>query len=376
MQFLDKPLPPIPPRGPIRVAHVVGQLDTGGMERLLVEFARHTDRARFGLHFISLGGRGTVATELESMGWPVTTLDRPTGIRPSLIFRLATLFRQLKVSVVHTHNIRPLLYGAPAARLAGVGRVVHTRHGRHYAAKPADLRRLRVATRLVDHVISVSDDSTRLAEEVGIAPAKLCTIRNGIDVGRFDYIGPVSEGPAVMVGRLSPEKDPYTLIRAAAIVCAAEPGFRLEIAGAGKCMVPVMDLAKSLGLERRIRFYGEVRDVAGLLARASQYVLPSLSEGISLGLLEAMARGLPVVATGVGGTPEVVEDGRTGWLVAPSSPGELAGGMLRVYRDPAGAREMGRAGHERVRRLFDVRRMVGEYERLYLPSGVERRVAA
>jgi glycosyltransferase involved in cell wall biosynthesis len=346
---------------PIRIAHVAAQLDTGGMERLLVEFARHADRTRFQLHFVSLGDRGSVAAELESAGWQVTALERGRGVRPALIFHLATLFRRLRVDIVHTHNIRPLLYAAPAARVAGVSGVIHTRHGRQAAGQS----RLRVATRLVDRVVSVSDDSTRLAAEIGVAPTKLCTVRNGIDLARFEYAGPVGGGPAVMIGRLSPEKDPFTLVRAAAIACAAEPGFRLEIAGAGRCMVPLVELVKALGLEGRIRFHGEVRNVASLLGRASQFVLPSQSEGISLSLLEAMARGLPVIATRVGGTPEVIEHGRTGLLVPAGSPSELASAMLQLHRDPTTARAMGVAAHERVRGHFDVRRMVRDYENLY-----------
>jgi glycosyltransferase involved in cell wall biosynthesis len=182
-----------------------------------------------------------------------------------------------------------------------------------------------------------------------------------------------------MIGRLSPEKDPHTLIRAAGIACTADAAFRLEIAGDGRCRESAVELTKTLGLEDRVRFHGEVRDVTALLARASQYVLPSLSEGISLSLLEAMSSGLPVAATRAGGTPEVVEHGRTGLLVSPQSPEELASAMLELHRNPMGAREMGRAAHEHVRRHFDARRMVGEYADLYeqcvLPQRAPRRAA-
>jgi glycosyltransferase involved in cell wall biosynthesis len=176
-----------------------------------------------------------------------------------------------------------------------------------------------------------------------------------------------------MIGRLSPEKDPHNLVRAAAIACAAEPGFRLDIAGAGKCMTSLVALTRELGLDSRVRFHGEVRDVPSLLAGASQFVLPSLSEGISLSLLEAMARGLPVVATRVGGTPEVIEDGVSGLLVPAGAPDDLARAMLQIYRDPAAARAMGVAAHERVRRHFDVRRMVADYQALYVECGATRR---
>jgi glycosyltransferase involved in cell wall biosynthesis len=113
---------------------------------------------------------------------------------------------------------------------------------------------------------------------------------------------------------------------------------------------------------------GEVGDVAGLLARGRLFVLPSRSEGISLTLLEAMARGLPVVATRVGGTPEVVVDGETGLLVPPGDPAALADAILRLQRDPEAGRRMGEAGRPRVERIFDVCRMVAEYEALYVDA--------
>src|SRR5258706_14657228 len=102
-----------------RVVHVVQQLDTGGMEKLLVEFARHADRSRFELRFLCLGARGVIADEIEALGWPVVALREQPGLQPGLVCRLSMLFRAWGASVVHTHNTRPVLYCAPAARLAG-----------------------------------------------------------------------------------------------------------------------------------------------------------------------------------------------------------------------------------------------------------------
>src|SRR5687768_1351120 len=113
----------------LRVVHVALQLDTGGLEKLLVEFARHADRNRYDSRFISITGRGSVAEEIEACDRRVTTLEEPPGLRPGMILRLARLFRQWDIDVVHTHNTKPLLYAGPAARLAGVGAVVHTCHG-------------------------------------------------------------------------------------------------------------------------------------------------------------------------------------------------------------------------------------------------------
>src|SRR5262245_21398192 len=112
---------------PLRVVHVTLGLEVGGQEKLLVEMAMHSDRRRFELHFVSLTTRGALAGEIEIAGWPVTALEAPQGLRPSITLRLARLFARLRADVVHTHDERPNIYGAPAARLAGVRRVVHTR---------------------------------------------------------------------------------------------------------------------------------------------------------------------------------------------------------------------------------------------------------
>src|SRR5207249_3921648 len=127
----------------------------------------------------------------------------------------------------------------------------------------------------------VSEDSTRLSEREGVAPAKLCTIWNGIDVSRFGYRGPQQAGPAVMVARLSPEKDVETLLRAAAIAVREYPCFRLKIAGDGPCLPSLRRLAADLCLNEIVSFLGEVSDIPALLSCASLFVLPSLTEGIS-----------------------------------------------------------------------------------------------
>ena len=364
----------------IRVTHVILQLHTGGMEKLLVEFARHADRDRFDLRFICIGGHGQVADEIAGCNWPVTCLGYPPGLRPDLIVGLARQFAAARADVVHTHNNVPLIYGGPASRLAGVRAVVQTRHGQAIGTTARHRAAFRMASLFAGRVVCVSEDAKRLSAAEGVAPRRLSVIRNGIDTARFAYLGPVPDGPVVTVGRLVPAKGVDTLLRAAARVARRRPGFRLEIAGDGVARPGLEALAVELGLTDRVRFLGNVQDVPGLLARASALALPSLSEGISLTLLEAAARGLPIVATRVGGNPEVVEDGVTGRLVAPADAAELASALVDLEANPNGARVMGRAGRERVERLFDVRRMVAEYEALYLKllrrsavNGAERR---
>jgi glycosyltransferase involved in cell wall biosynthesis len=341
-------------------------LDVGGQEKLLVEFARHADRRRFDLHFISLSTRGVLAADLEACGWPVAALEAPAGLRPGIIYQLARLFRQLRIDIVHTHDDRPNIYGVPAVYLSGVRRVIHTRHSQGIGLSKRQAFLVRLAALGNDHFVCISHDSARLAIRQGISARRVRVLHNGIDLDRFACYGPDPAGPAVLVARLAPEKDVGTLLHAAALIVRERHDFRLHIAGDGVCRPELEALAAQLGLTGYVTFLGAVRDIPTLLARARLFVLSSLTEGISLTLLEAMARGLPVVATDVGGNPEVIAEGETGLLVSPRDPGALANAMLGLWTQVDTCARMGLAGRQRVEKQFDVRRMVADYETLYV----------
>jgi len=348
-----------------RILHVTFGLDVGGQEKLLVEFARRADRGRFDLRFVSLGCRGVLAEDIEGLGWPVTALGLPTGLRPSLIVKLARSFRRWRPDVVHTHDGRSLYHAGPAAWLTRVPMIVHTRHGRDMCARPRDTTIVRHLSKVVDQFACVSGALAELSREQGIADSRLRTILNGIDLGRFPFSGPDPAGCVVTVARLSPEKDVANLVRATALAAGQAPELRVEIAGGGPCLADLNRLVTDLGVGDRIAFLGEVRDVPAVLARARMFVLPSRSEGIPLTVLEAMACGVPVVATRVGGLPEVVDHEVTGLLVPPADPAALAGAMVEIWNDPDRSARMGRAGRRCAEERFDVLRMVAEYERLY-----------
>jgi glycosyltransferase involved in cell wall biosynthesis len=349
----------------LRIAHVTFGLDVGGQEKLLIEFARHADRQCFDLRFISIGHRGPLANDIEPLGWPVEALGVPRGLRPGLIARLTVEFRRWRPDVVHTHDQRALFYAGPAARLVRVPRLVHTRHGRDVHATRRQAAIFRALATLVDRFVCVSEEVAGLSRMQGVAPSRMRTVLNGIDLDRFGFIGPDPAGPVVTVARLSPEKDVANLVRATAMVAERAPGLRVEVAGGGPCREDLDRLAAELGVGDRISFLGEAHDVPAILRRARMFILPSRSEGIPLTALEAMACGLPVVATRVGGLPEVVDDGVTGLLVPPADPEALAAALLKLWDDPSRGDRMGWAGRRRVEDRFDVRRMVAQYEAIY-----------
>jgi len=197
---------------------------------------------------------------------------------------------------------------------------------------------------------------------------------NGIDVTRFRVGGPAGSGPVVAIGRFSPEKDFLTLVRAAAIAIRGDPSFRLEIAGDGVCMPEIKGLITKLNLNDAVRLLGQVQDIPSLLGRACAFALSSVTEGISLTIMEAMASGLPVIATRVGGNPEVVADKDTGLLVPAGDPEAMAEALLLLWHRPEIRTAMGQAARARVEKYFDVRKMVASYEQLYLERNLPRRI--
>jgi glycosyltransferase involved in cell wall biosynthesis len=350
----------------LRVAHVTLGLEVGGQERLLVEMARHADHARFDWTVIVLGPRGALAIAVEDAGARVVALDIPPGFRPGVWRQLAKLFRDERFDIVHTHDDRPLIYGMPAAWWAGIRTRIHTHH--HGRLPPITRRQrwlIRLASRYAQRFVCVSHDSAHYMIEQGVNASRVETLWNGIDLTRFAFQGPNAHGPIVTVARLSPEKDIANLLHAAKRVIADFPNARFEIAGDGPCRSELTRLTEELRLTEHVHFHGTISDIPALLARAALFVLPSQSEGISLTLLEAMARGLPVVTTHVGGNPEVVEHDTTGLLVPAGDPDALAQAISAFLRDPARGKQMGIAGRQRVEFNFDIRKMMARYELMY-----------
>jgi sugar transferase (PEP-CTERM/EpsH1 system associated) len=360
---------------PIRVVHLLPNLRTGGMERLIVEMAKHADRSRTSPQVVCIGERGQLATEAEKFGVEVIALDLPIGRNPRLPLTLARLIRRLRAEVLHTHGPYAQFYGGVAARIAGGCRVVHTMHGFPW---PRNWRRRllsRLSNALTQYVVAVSHDlATYARDELKASPDRLRVIHNGIDAERFscaaEHTGPDSEGrfAAVMVARLSSEKDFATLFQAIGLVRQKHPNFDLAIAGDGPLRPQLESQIEQLALREHVHLLGNVNDIPKLLSSSQVFVLSSHTEGLSIALLEAMAQGLPVVATAVGGNPEVVVEGETGFLVPRESPGMLADRLVWLFEHRHAAHSMGAAGRRRVEDEFDVRRMVASYEDLYSQS--------
>lgn len=355
---------------PTKVVHLVSTLGIGGQEMVIASLVRHADRSRFAPHVISLHELGPLAQRIASDGVPVETLAADGASGLALIRKLARRLREIGPHILHTHNPAPHQHGAVARVLAGVPVLIHTKHGRNNL--PTRARRLaeQVAGRFTDLVVPVSRDAAEVARTVdGVPEHKLRVIHNGIAVDQLPRARVAREGRpprAIHVARLNRIKDQPTLLRAARQVADRIPGFTLDIVGDGPMRDIVYALASELHLDGVVNFHGMQEEVAPFLADTDVFVLPSLSEGISITLLEAMGAGLPTIATDVGGNREVVVPGETGLLVPVGDATALAQAMIGLLSDNARAQRMGAAGRDRVLEEFNITRTVAAYESAYL----------
>lgn len=358
-----------------RVCHVSMTLQTGGLERLLVDFGRYHNADAYALRFIALDLLGPPADDLRRMGFEVDAMKLSAVGKWTIVRRMAHLLRRERIDIVHTHNTYAHFYGTLAARLAGVQTVVNTQHGRGCGDRWKDRLLFRLANRGTQRIVGVSADAARLCrgQDPRSGP-KIVTILNGIDLRRFTYHGPADCWTAISVARLSPVKDFPTLLRGVARARPQIPHFRLQIVGDGGERARLEQLAAELQIDDIVTFLGERSDVPALLQQAGFFVSSSKTEGISLTVLEAMAVGLPVLTTSVGGNPEIVQEGVTGRLVEPLNPDAIAAGLVAMCRERERWCEMGTAGRRRVEERFEIRGMIQNYESLYeeLSSAAEQ----
>ncbi len=358
-----------------RVLQVVLSLNAGGTERLVIEIVKrlHSERP---MAVCCLDEPGVWATELDEVGISVSGLARRPGFRPGLSQAVADHVRRHRAAVVHAHHYSPFVYAALARAWVPRARVVFTEHGRLSDHAPSRKRRLAnaVLSHLAAATFTVSQDlRTHLIGE-GFPAHAVDVIYNGIDVGarpdpsqraaRREMLGVSSETFLIgTIARLDPVKNLDTLIRAAADVAARRPA-ALLIVGDGPERASLESAARSCRVPSAIRFLGHRDDAREWLAACDVFANSSISEGISLTILEAMAAGLPVVATQVGGTPEIIDD-TCGRLVPARAVDPLAAGLLELASSDALRQALGRAARTRAERRFTLDRMVDAYRAVY-----------
>jgi glycosyltransferase involved in cell wall biosynthesis len=355
----------------MRIAQIVASLEVGGLERLAVDLAFEQKVAGHSPLIVCITRRGSLADEAERKGIPVFVLGKQPGFSPKAVWMLSRLLRRWQIDLVHTHNALIHHYGVLAARLAGIRAVVNTQHGIGSLKVDRRLGRIFSLTMpLTGSVVFVSEQTRReYISRRGMPERKTSTIRNGIPLARFSEFRarPGLRFPKVVfgtVGRLVPAKDHLGLLDAFAQVKLRLPAAELRIAGEGPLHREIEARIQSLGLNEAVHLYGEILDVPRFLADLDIFVLSSVTEAMPIAILEAMAVGLPIVSTRVGGISEVAPGKEVAEYSPPSDFQAMAEALLRVG-NPDRMPSMGNAAAQHAATM-GLQRTWQAYEQLFL----------
>jgi len=360
----------------IRVLEVLATLKRAGAERMAVSLVRGLDPDRFETGVVSLFDAFPSGLEPELAEARIRTwhLGKRPGLDLRMVPRLFRVFRAFRPSILHTHSY-VLRYTLPAGVAARAGSMVHTVHnlaGREVDATGRLIQRFAFRGR-VTPVVVAAEVGRSFRHLYGAEPAAV--IPNGIETGRFFRPGARREWRrangfsaddllVVSVARLEPQKNPLGLIQSFARALGRDRRWRLLLAGDGSLRNAARETALRLGIGERVHFLGVRSDVAELLSASDVFALASHWEGNPIAVMEAMAAGLPVVATAVGGVPELVVHGETGLLAPARDETAFADALAAVAADPDRRRELGAAGLKRSA-SFGVDAMVASYARLF-----------
>lgn len=349
----------------------------------MTELIRRLDRTRFDVHVACFHKEGAWLPKVETHA-PVTAFPIRGFARPGTLARAASFARWCRthrIAVVQTCDLYANSFALPAAALAGTSVRVGSRRELNPDKSPAKIALQRQAYRFAHAVVANSRAASAILQQEGVAPSRVEVIPNGIDTHRFApraSYGPITT--VLTVANLRAEKAHEVLLQAAATLLKRHSHLQFQIAGDGPRLAELRKLASALGVAERVAFLGHREDVPALLAHADAFVLPSRSEAFPNGVIEAMAAGLPVVASGVGGLLDLIDPGRTGLLVPPDDAQALAEAIDGLVRTPARAAALGAAARDDVARRYSFDRMVRSFEDLYfsqleMPRRVSSRAA-
>ncbi|MEZ6140943.1 MAG: asparagine synthase (glutamine-hydrolyzing) [Zavarzinella sp.] len=365
---------------PIRIAFVVHLMQVAGAEVLIRETIRQLGQFIVPTIFC-LDNIGSIGEELQRQGIPIVVLNRKAGRDYGVALRMAKEIRDRKIEVVHAHQYTPFFYSA-LAKLRNFGKfqLIQTEHGRHYPDIVSPVRRMinrLVLDRLANAVNACSHFSGKALSVIdGFRGDRLQVIDNGIDFARYQISTsktdlrqqlnlPTDRKLIGCVARFHPVKDHAMLLRAFARVTNNDPTVDLVLIGDGEMRSHLEQQATRAGVRHRVHFLGIRKDIPQLMNALDIFSLTSVTEAASLTLLEAMASGLPVVVTNVGGNPELVRHDTDGFLVPRGDDSQCATAFEQLLRNHELAHQMGESGRQRVQELFTLERTVGQYFRLY-----------
>jgi glycosyltransferase involved in cell wall biosynthesis len=360
--------------GALRIAHLIESDGPGGAERVVSDLATNLQiSGARNVVFLPENGEGWLARQLAGSGVAIEyfRLDRP--LSPACARALTVAFRRHQIDVAHSHEFSMAVYGAAAAWRAGVPHVITMHGSRYYAGRLQRRVAMRAAIALSGQTVAVSHRlADHMSRDLLVRRSRIAMISNGVRALPPDRITlrdelqlASTDRLLVSIGNLYPVKGHQHLIEAMSLLSRRHPTLHLAIGGRGDLAERLTVFAHDHGCANRVHLLGLRSDVAALLAAADVFVLPSLSEGLPLALLEAMFAGCPIVASDVGEVGATLGHGGAGVLVAPGNPAALAAALDVLLTNPTRARELGERARRRAAAEYDVSQMVRRYSSTY-----------
>jgi sugar transferase (PEP-CTERM/EpsH1 system associated) len=366
----------------IRILHVVDSLSVGGLENGVVTLINALDDHIFRNSICCLRNTGGLQDRLRDPHVKVHELHQK--LKDNLLFKMKNILVQEKIDIIHSNGYGTFFDSAIGAQLAGTPFMVHCVHGIYWR----DMVKMKLRRRLLQRFLALQADKLYAVADflreyylrvVGVSPRRISIIYNGVDVEKYSPLSqieqrknkvrlgfPADEIVIGSVGTLYWVKDPETLLEAAHLVLRQRDDVSFLWVGDGPLKERLQTRAREYGIDRKVLYLGSRDDVSDVLAAVDIFALPSLTEGLSYSILEAMASGLPVVATQVGGNAELIQNQRTGFLVPTRNPEMMANQLLRLISNRSLRLDMGMKARQRVEQNFNLSDMVQRYQKMYL----------
>lgn len=356
----------------IKVLHLLSSLNVGGREKVAIDIVNSLDRERFVPVLMSLRPGGSMRERVND-DVEVITYNKSDKLDFNAYREISNVIRKKNIDVLHTHNPGAFLYGFIGGKLGGLKKIINTEHGFEYNLNLKKRIAERICRRFIALTIAVSDDVKKRLGSSG----EIRVLHNGIIISDSDYSGERENQRRMLgilpddivvgcVARLAYVKNHKCLLRAFRIAAEKENKLKLIIVGDGYLKEHLLALRGELSLEDKVIFYGETNNVCKVLHSMDIFALTSVYEGVSITILEAMSCGLPVVATRVGGNPDVIEDGKSGILVKSEDAESAADAILKLAVSEQMRKNFGACGHKIVKEKFNFIKTIKDIQDIYI----------
>jgi glycosyltransferase involved in cell wall biosynthesis len=361
----------------IRVVQIINSLAIGGAERVAINIATHLDHQHYESLILTLEELGPFSELLKEAGIPYLSLNKKPGFKISLFFKIATQIKIWRADIITTHNYGPLLYGTIGGRMGGCRHFLHVDHARAFPSPKRSIFSERQLVKRLHRTIAVSEElKQNLIHHEGIPEGRIDIINNGIDERLFnqsfdqaakkDKLGLPKGVKLVGLGvRLAEQKGITYLLDAVKILIKDRKDFHVVIAGDGPQATDLHEKCNRLNLQQHVTFLGARMDLNQIVQLLDVYVLPSIWEGLPLAVLEAMAARRAIVATNVGGVPNVIRHKNNGLLVTPGNPVELASAINSLLDDEERRKKIGDASYDIFSKSYSAKKMAAQYASYY-----------